>query len=82
MPIIAYRCKCGNAFKKFFRNAKDATSNIECSACGDSMKRQLSASSFESKLIVDNGIQARQVEVNPDIIEINKERANKNYSED
>ena len=42
----------------------------------------LSAPSSVSKVIVDNGFQARAVEVNPDIIEINKERSEKDYRED
>lgn len=46
------------------------------------MKKQLSAPSSSSKVTVDNGVQARAVEVNPDIVEINEQRANKNYSED
>lgn len=46
------------------------------------MKKQLSAPSSTSKITIDNGVQARAVEVNPEIIRINHDRANKNYSED
>jgi hypothetical protein len=46
------------------------------------MKKLLSAPSSTSKITVDNGVQARAVEINPDIIEINEARANKNYREE
>ena len=82
MPMFVYKCECKRMLQRFFRRPIDAPKELLCTECEKTMKRQLSASSFESKLIVDNGLQARQVEVNPDIIEINKDRANKDYRED
>jgi putative FmdB family regulatory protein len=82
MPIIAYACKCGQVDKKFFRDIKTVPKSIECPSCKGELKRQLSAPTTQSKLVIDNGSQARSVEVNPDVIEIFKERANKDYSED
>lgn len=82
MPIIAYSCECGTVMKKFHRTAKDAPSLLSCTKCGKESKRILSAPSSVSKITIDNGVQARAVEVNPDIVEINEERSRKDYRED
>jgi hypothetical protein len=84
MPLIHYKCECGHAGSKFYRQAKDAPAVLSCVKpdCDKTAKKQLKAPSSTSKIIIDNGIQARQVEVNPDIIEINKARSEKNYRED
>jgi hypothetical protein len=83
MPLIVYACKCGNIDKKFTRQAKDALASFLCPNCKvDQMKKQLSSPSSSSKITVDNGVQARAVEITPDIIEINKARSEKDYRED
>ena len=83
MPLIVYACKCGNIEKKFMRQAKDALASFLCPNCKvDQMKKQLSSPSSSSKITVDNGVQARAVEITPDIIEINKARSEKDYRED
>lgn len=82
MPLFAYSCECGNVMKKFCRVVKDAPLYISCTKCQLEAKKILSAPSSVSKVVVDNGVQARAVEINPEIIEINKERANKDYRED
>lgn len=83
MPLFHYLCgKNNHSTKKFYRQAKEAPAVILCSICKYDAKKMLAAPSSSSKVTVDNGVQARAVEVNPDIIEINKERANKNYRED
>lgn len=82
MPILSYSCNCGNVTKKYFRQAKDGPASFSCAKCGNSAKKILSAPSSSSKITVDNGFQARAVEIVPDIIEINQARAEKNYSED
>lgn len=79
MPLIAYACECGYSEKKFIRRAKDAPVSLVCPECGDLLKKMLSSPSSSSKITVDNGFQARQVEVSPDVIEINKERSEKDY---
>lgn len=53
-----------------------------CTICSKNMKKLLSAPSSSSKITVDNGFQARAVEIRPDIVEINEERSNKNLRED
>lgn len=82
MPLIHYLCECKHSTKKFYRQPKDAPATILCILCQCEAKKILSAPSSTSKIVIDNGVQARAVEVNPDIIEINKERANKDYRED
>lgn len=82
MPIIAYLCENNHFVRKFYRKAKEAPKEIECSECGQIMKKTLSAPSSTSKITIDNGLQARAVEIHPDIVEINEERSNKNYRED
>ena len=83
MPLIAYACSCGNSERKFVRQAKEAPASFICSKCNnDSMKKQLSSPSSSSKIVVDNGVQARAVEIVPDIIEINKARSEKDYREE
>lgn len=83
MPLIAYSCElCKHVVKKFVRTAKDALSSIICDKCANQMKKLLSSPSSTSKITVDNGVQARAVEIHPDIVEINEERSNKNYRED
>lgn len=83
MPLIAYACKCGHSSKKFVRQAKEALASFLCPECKtDDMKKQLSSPSSSSKITVDNGVQARAVEITPNIIEINKARSEKDYRED
>lgn len=83
MPLIAYACKCGNTDKKFTRQAKSAPVSFLCPKCNiDQMTKQLSSPSSSSKITIDNGVMARAVEIVPDIIEINKARSEKDYTED
>lgn len=65
------------------RQAKDVPASFLCPKCNVSqMKKQLSSPSSGSKIVVDNGVQARAVEIVPDIIETNKARSEKDYRED
>ena len=82
MPLIAYVCECGHVEKKFHRQAKDSPAFFLCTHCGKDMKKSLSAPNSTSNISIDNGVQARAVEINPDIVEINKARSEKNYRED
>lgn len=82
MPLLAYACSCGNSAKKLIRQVKDAPAFFLCDKCNtENMKRVLLAPSSASKIVIDNGIMARSIEVNPDIIEINKARSEKDYRE-
>lgn len=84
MPLIHYICEYDHSFSKFYRQAKDAPAYQSCCKpdCDKKSKRQLKAPSSTSKVMMDNGFQARAVEVNPDIVEINEARSNKDYRED
>jgi transcription initiation factor IIE alpha subunit len=82
MPLISYLCEGKHVENKFYRQVKDAPASFLCPKCGKDMKKSLSAPSSSSKIVIDNGLQARAVEIIPDIVEINKERSEKNYKED
>lgn len=75
MPRISYKCNSCNAVKKkFYNSTKKIVNNIECE-CGEEMFRQLSSPSQKSKIVVDNGVQAKAVELDRDIVEIIEDRS-------
>jgi hypothetical protein len=83
MPMIRYTCtdeKCGHTFTKLIRKGPDALPDIECEKCKGKARRTLSSPASASKITVDNGIQARAVEIYPDIEQINREMASKPYN--
>jgi hypothetical protein len=84
MPLLTYACTAGHVTKKMTRQAKEAPVSFPCPAddCYHEAKRQLGTPGSSSKIVIDNGFQARAVEIVPNIVEINQERSNKNYSED
>ena len=82
MPIMVYSCECKNIVKKFYRSAKDSPTVLLCDKCQKEMKKVLSSPSSVSKIVVDNGVQARSVEIVPNIVQLNQERASKNYKGD
>lgn len=80
MPLIRYLCTnsdCNKTTSKLYRAGPDAEKEIVCKECGGKAKRLLSSPASSSKITVDNGIQARAVEIDPNIMEINSERARK-----
>ncbi len=81
MPLIHYLCSCGKNISKFYRVAKDAPSCIisEDGVC--EYKRQLSSPSSKSVIQIDNGVQAKSVEVNLDTIESNQINSTKDFRE-
>jgi hypothetical protein len=80
MPLIHYLCECGKFKSKFYRVSKDAPRNFGCE-CGKEYKKQLSAPSSASKIVVDNGVQAKAVEVDLNIIQSNQENSTKDFRE-
>ncbi len=83
MPLIAYKCNCGHLISKYERQVSNVPAVLTCPFCKtDTLKKILSAPSSSSKITVDNGVQARAVEIDPNIIEMNQERANKDQKED
>lgn len=83
MPLIHYLCECKKTATKFFRQPKDAAAFLLCPACGkETLKKQLSAPSNSVKINIDNGLMSRSVEVREDILQLNEERSNKDYSKE
>jgi hypothetical protein len=71
--MLNFGCRqCGTACSRFFRRAEGAA--LKCK-CGADMDRTLSAPTASSRLTVDNGSQARAVEIVPEILKLNEERA-------
>lgn len=74
MPRVSYQCKsCHGIKKKFYSKAADIEKEIECK-CGGKLVRQLSSPNQRSKIIVDNGVQEKAVELDRDIVEIVEDR--------
>ncbi len=80
MPLFYYLCDCGKNTTKFYRDVKKAPIEFGC-VCGKSYKKQLSAASSKSIIVVDNGVQAKAVEINLDTIKSNEENSTKDFRE-
>jgi len=74
VPRISYKCTCGYEKKKFFSTALKITNNIKCEECGEEMKRTLSGPTQRSKMVIDNGVQAKATELDREIVEIIEDR--------
>ena len=81
MPLINYVCSCGETFKKYLKSAKDALPTVKCK-CGLEAKKSFGATSSSHKITIDNGLMTKRLEVDPNIMEINDERASRDYSEE
>ena len=82
MPLINYLCSCGQELKKYFKTAKESPPVFLCSKCGLEAKKSFGTTSSSHKMIIDNGLMARRLEIDPTIMEINDERSGKDYSEE
>lgn len=71
--IIKFECNnpdCDNGIDKFFKSATDIPPFLDCGACGTGkLERTLGAPSSKSTQVVDNGSQARRVEVMSVVVE-------------
>ena len=81
MPLINYSCDCGEVLKKYLKSAKDALPTVKCK-CGLEAKKSFGNTSSSHLIIIDNGLMAKKIEVNPDIMQINDERSAKDYTEE
>lgn len=73
--MVDYECtKCDNTSSKYFRKSKDVSDEVECTECGGQMERQLGAPNTKSTQFIDNGLQARRVEVSSDIVQQEKDK--------
>ena len=76
MPLIKYKCSntdCGKEFTAFKRAASSILNEEKCKFCGSVSKRILSSPNSSSKITIDNGLQAKAVEVDPNIMELREE---------
>lgn len=83
MPRIAYKCcneECENEFYSFYNTTLSVESFKKCPKCNHVSKRQLSAAGVKSVFTVDNGFQARSVDIDLKVIEGNKEVSKKGYN--
>jgi len=75
MPMIRFNCSCGNSFRKLYRAGADVPAFYVCE-CGLEAKRILSGpQGVDTKISVDNGVQARAVEINVDQIKDGQNRS-------
>jgi ribosomal protein S27E len=75
MPMINFKCnKCENQITKMFKKAIDIPSEIACGSCGGILERQLGSPSSKSTQVIDNGFQARRVEIMNDVVEKERDR--------
>ena len=83
MPMIIFKCnnpECDNQITKMFTKIADIAPFLDCGACGTGkLERQLGAPSSKSTQIIDNGSQARRIEVMNDVVQKEQDRL---YSED
>lgn len=81
MPLINYSCSCGEVYKKYFKTAKDALPSVDCE-CGAKALKSFGAMSVAHKIVIDNGLMSKSVEISPDVMQINEERSKIDYSEE
>jgi hypothetical protein len=81
MPILAYACEDGHVTKKFFRKLPGKDVTFVCPVCLKPVQHQLCAPNSQSIVTVDNGVQAKAVEVNLDMIEKIREQSVKDFSQ-
>jgi hypothetical protein len=81
--LIDFKCNnpdCVNSINKFFKPGAKIPPFLDCGECGTGkLERQLGAPSTSSTQIIDNGVQARQVEVSSEVVLKEQERL---YRED
>lgn len=77
MPRILYTCTDCHKVDAYLLKVGKIVSEQKCSLCGGLSKRTLSAPASTSKISIDNGFQAKAVEITPNIIELNQERRKK-----
>lgn len=75
MPIIRYNCSCGHSVGKFIKAGGKAPAFLPCPECKQDMYKTLSGPTSDSKIKVDNGVQARPVEINVESIKDSQNRA-------
>lgn len=81
MPMIIFKCNnpdCTNQITKFFRTPDKIPPFLDCGECSiGKMEKQLSAPTSNKTQIVDNGVQARQVELMDEVVEQEQDKLNR-----
>ena len=76
--MILFVCNnpnCENHIKKYFKKPEDIPPFLDCGECGTGkMERSLGAPSTKTTQVIDNGIQARQVEIDNNVVEKERNR--------
>lgn len=80
MPLLNYLCTCGEITKKYIKSMKDALPVVQCNKCSLDAKKVFGSTSSSHKTIIDNGLMARRLEIDPNIQEINDERSSRDYA--
>ena len=75
MPRIAYKCKaCLKELKKFYNSHSQVLKSLSCECGNGELVRQLSSPTQNSTMVIDNGVQAKQTELNRNIVDIVEDR--------
>lgn len=71
--MIRFVCnnpECNNEITKYYKNAKTIAPFLDCGACGTGkLERVMGAPSSKSTQIIDNGQQARKIEILNAVVE-------------
>lgn len=76
--LIQYICnnsECENSISKFFKSHNDIAPFLDCGACGTGkLERDYEAPTSKSTIVVDNGSQAKAIELLADVVEREREK--------
>ena len=79
--LIGYTCNnsdCKNSISKFFKNHLEVAPFLDCGACGvGKLERDFEAPTSKSTVTIDNGFQAKSIEVLVDVIEREREKVDR-----
>ena len=79
--MVKFECnnpECDNEISKYFKSFKDISPFLDCGACGTGkLERTLGAPSTKSTQFIDNGIQARRVEVMSEVVQKERDKLDK-----
>lgn len=80
--MIYFTCNnpdCDNSIVKYYKTHKNIVPFLDCGACGTGkLERTLGAPTTKSTQFVDNGTQARKVEVMSKVVERESEKLKDN----
>jgi len=75
IKFICNNSDCNNEISKFFKTISQVPPFLDCGACGcGKMERHLSSPSSKSTFVIDNGHQAKEIEVLSEVIDREFER--------